>query len=388
MARTGRRLFTSESVSMGHPDKIADQISDAILDAHLEKDPNARVACEVMVKTGVAIVSGEITSSASVDYQDVTRKTIKEIGYDDSRLGYDGETCGVLVLVSKQSPDIDMGVSADKNARKEQGAGDQGLMFGFACDETEELMPLPLMLAHKLVMAQTEARKSRTLPFLRPDGKSQVTIEYEGFDPVRIHTVVLSTQHDPDVTTEDLRAKVLEKVIKPVLPKNLVDDKTIFHINPTGRFVYGGPYADCGLTGRKIIVDTYGGMGSHGGGSFSGKDPSKVDRSASYFARYVAKNIVKAGLARRCELQVAYAIGVAQPVSILVDTKGTGKVDDEKIEQAVKKLFDFRPAAMIETLDLKKPIFKETARFGHFGRSIFRWEQTDRVKELKKAAGL
>jgi S-adenosylmethionine synthetase len=388
MARTGRRLFTSESVSMGHPDKIADQISDAILDAHLEKDPNARVACEVMVKTGVAIVSGEITSSASVDYQDVTRKTIKEIGYDDSRLGYDGETCGVLVLVSKQSPDIDMGVSADKNARKEQGAGDQGLMFGFACDETEELMPLPLMLAHKLVMAQTEARKSRTLPFLRPDGKSQVTIEYEGFDPVRIHTVVLSPQHDPDVTTEDLRAKVLEKVIKPVLPKNLVDDKTIFHINPTGRFVYGGPYADCGLTGRKIIVDTYGGMGSHGGGSFSGKDPSKVDRSASYFARYVAKNIVKAGLARRCELQVAYAIGVAQPVSILVDTKGTGKVDDEKIEQAVKKLFDFRPAAMIETLDLKKPIFKETARFGHFGRSIFRWEQTDRVKELKKAAGL
>lgn len=374
-------VFTSESVTEGHPDKIADQISDAILDAMLKDDPFSRVACETMVTTGLAIVAGEVTTRTYVHIPDIVRETVKEIGYTRAKYGFDYETCGVITTIDKQSPDIAMGVDVG-------GAGDQGLMFGFACDETEELMPLPIMLAHKICMKLAEVRKKDILPYLRPDGKSQVTVEYDGFKPVKINTVVVSSQHAPDVKTKDLREDIIEKVIKEVVPPHLLDPENIvYHINPTGRFVIGGPMGDCGLTGRKIIVDTYGGSGRHGGGCFSGKDPSKVDRSAAYAARWVAKNIVASGVAKRCEIQIAYAIGVAQPVSILVDTFKTGIIPDSEIEKIVTKLFDFTPKGIIETLDLRKPIYKNTAAYGHFGRDIFPWEQTNMADEIKKYAG-
>jgi S-adenosylmethionine synthetase len=381
------RLFSSESVTMGHPDKICDQISDGILDAYIEKDPYCRVACETLVKTGLVVVAGEITSSAFVDIPKVVRDTIREIGYTDSTIGFDADSCGIILSLTQQAADIDQGVSTGKGLHKEQGAGDQGLMFGYACNETEEMLPLPIALANRLVRSLTEARTTGALPFLRPDGKTQVTVEYEGDTPVRVHTVVLSTQHTPEVEHAELSERIIEKVIRPVLPPPLVKGDIIFHINPTGRFVLGGPHADCGLTGRKIIVDTYGGRGCHGGGAFSGKDPSKVDRSASYYVRYAAKNVIAAGLADRCEIQVAYAIGVADPVSIHVDTQGTGTVEEEKIEKALREVFDFKPGAMIEALDLRRPIFKETARYGHFGRPTYRWEQTDKAEALKQAAG-
>lgn len=374
-------VFTSESVTEGHPDKIADQISDAILDAMLKDDPFSRVACETMVTTGLAIVAGEVTTRTYVHIPDIVRETVKEIGYTRAKYGFDYETCGVITTIDKQSPDIAMGVDVG-------GAGDQGLMFGFACDETEELMPLPIMLAHKICMKLAEVRKKDILPYLRPDGKSQVTVEYDGFKPVKINTVVVSSQHAPDVKTKDLKEDIIEKVIKEVVPPHLLDPENIvYHINPTGRFVIGGPMGDCGLTGRKIIVDTYGGSGRHGGGCFSGKDPSKVDRSAAYAARWVAKNIVASGVAKRCEIQIAYAIGVAQPVSILVDTFKTGLIPDSEIEKIVTKLFDFTPKGIIETLDLRKPIYKKTAAYGHFGRDIFPWEQTNMADEIKKYAG-
>lgn len=374
-------VFTSESVTEGHPDKIADQISDAILDAMLKDDPFSRVACETMVTTGLAIVAGEVTTRTYVHIPDIVRETVKEIGYTRAKYGFDYETCGVITTIDKQSPDIAMGVDVG-------GAGDQGLMFGFACDETEELMPLPIMLAHKICMKLAEVRKKDILPYLRPDGKSQVTVEYDGFKPVKINTVVVSSQHAPDVKTKDLREDIIEKVIKEVVPPHLLDPENIvYHINPTGRFVIGGPMGDCGLTGRKIIVDTYGGSGRHGGGCFSGKDPSKVDRSAAYAARWVAKNIVASGVAKRCEIQIAYAIGVAQPVSILIDTFKTGLIPDSEIEKIVTKLFDFTPKGIIETLDLRKPIYKNTAAYGHFGRDIFPWEQTNMADEIKKYAG-
>lgn len=374
-------VFTSESVTEGHPDKIADQISDAILDAMLKDDPFSRVACETMVTTGLAIVAGEVTTRTYVHIPDIVRETVKEIGYTRAKYGFDYETCGVITTIDKQSPDIAMGVDVG-------GAGDQGLMFGFACDETEELMPLPIMLAHKICMKLAEVRKKDILPYLRPDGKSQVTVEYDGFKPVKINTVVVSSQHAPDVKTKDLKEDIIEKVIKEVVPPHLLDPENIvYHINPTGRFVIGGPMGDCGLTGRKIIVDTYGGSGRHGGGCFSGKDPSKVDRSAAYAARWVAKNIVASGVAKRCEIQIAYAIGVAQPVSILVDTFKTGLIPDSEIEKIVTKLFDFTPKGIIETLDLRKPIYKNTAAYGHFGRDIFPWEQTNMADEIKKYAG-
>ena len=391
-----RYLFTSESVTEGHPDKICDAISDSVLDAILKDDPTARVACETMVKTGYAIVAGEITTSTYVDIPTIAREAIREIGYVGSDMGFDANTCAVLTAVEQQSPDISQGVTAGEGLHKEQGAGDQGLMFGFACDETKELMPMPIQLSHKLARRLAEVRKSGELKWLRPDGKTQVTIEYgDGFKPARIDAVVVSTQHDETIKHKDLREAVIETVVKHSLPANLIDDKTKYWINPTGRFVLGGPFADAGLTGRKIIVDSYGGMGRHGGGAFSGKDPSKVDRSACYFARYVAKNIVASKIARRCEVQVAYAIGVAKPVGVYVTTFGTGLVDDEKIAAAVQKLFDFRPRAIIETLDLLRPIYKPTAAYGHFGRTekSFTWEKTDRAKELaemltpKKAAG-
>jgi len=376
-----RYVFTSESVTEGHPDKIADQISDAILDAMLKDDPFSRVACETMVTTGLAIVAGEVTTRTYVHIPDLVRETVKEIGYTRAKYGFDYETCGVITTIDKQSPDIAMGVDVG-------GAGDQGLMFGFACDETEELMPLPIMLAHKICMKLAEVRKKDILPYLRPDGKSQVTVEYDGFKPVKINTVVVSSQHAPDVKTKDLKEDIIEKVIKEVVPPHLLDPENIvYHINPTGRFVVGGPMGDCGLTGRKIIVDTYGGSGRHGGGCFSGKDPSKVDRSAAYAARWVAKNIVASGVAKRCEIQIAYAIGVAQPVSILVDTFKTGLIPDSEIEKIVTKLFDFTPKGIIETLDLRKPIYKKTAAYGHFGRDIFPWEQTNMADEIKKYAG-
>lgn len=374
-------VFTSESVTEGHPDKIADQISDAILDAMLKDDPFSRVACETMVTTGLAIVAGEVTTRTYVHIPDIVRETVKEIGYTRAKYGFDYETCGVITTIDKQSPDIAMGVDVG-------GAGDQGLMFGFACDETEELMPLPIMLAHKICMKLAEVRKKDILPYLRPDGKSQVTVEYDGFKPVKINTIVVSSQHAPDVKTKDLREDIIEKVIKEVVPPHLLDPENIvYHINPTGRFVIGGPMGDCGLTGRKIIVDTYGGSGRHGGGCFSGKDPSKVDRSAAYAARWVAKNIVASGVAKRCEIQIAYAIGVAQPVSILIDTFKTGLIPDSEIEKIVTKLFDFTPKGIIETLDLRKPIYKNTAAYGHFGRDIFPWEQTNMADEIKKYAG-
>jgi len=385
-----RRLFTSESVSMGHPDKVADQISDAILDAYLEQDPKSRVACETLTKTGFVCVAGEITSEARVKIPDVIRRTVIEIGYDDARAGLDGASCGILVALEEQSPDISQGVTEGEGLFKEQGAGDQGMMFGYACTETEELMPLPIMLAHKLVARQAECRMSGELEFLRPDAKSQVTVEYAAGGPKRIDAVVLSTQHNEHISWEALKSKVLDAIIRPVIPSSLLDADTRIFVNPTGRFVVGGPQADAGVTGRKIIVDTYGGMGRHGGGAFSGKDPSKVDRSAAYACRWVAKNLVAAGAAERLEVQVSYAIGVAEPVSILVDTFGTGRVDEEKIERAIRKRFDLTPRGIIDSLDLLRPIYRQTAFHGHFGRTgdAFTWEKTSLADDLRRDLGL
>ncbi len=378
-------LFTSESVSEGHPDKVADQISDAILDAILKEDSAGRVACETMVTTGMVVLAGEISTSTYVDMAEVARQTIREIGYNSSDMGFDWESCAVMVSIDKQSADIAMGV--DEAADHEQGAGDQGLMFGYACNETDTLMPAPIDFAHRLVRRQAEVRKNGTLPWLRPDAKSQVTFRYEDGKPVGIDAVVLSTQHDPDIDTADLREAVQEEIIKPVLPADWLSADTLYHINPTGRFVIGGPMGDCGLTGRKIIVDTYGGMARHGGGAFSGKDPSKVDRSAAYAARYVAKNIVAAGLADKCEVQVSYAIGVAEPTSISLDTFGTGSVDDEKLVAAVREVFDLKPKGLIAMMDLLRPIYRNTAAYGHFGRNDqdLPWELTDRADALKAA---
>ena len=383
-------LFTSESVSEGHPDKVADQISDAVLDAIFEQDTRARVACETMVNTGMVIISGEITTEAWVDMQDVVRKTVKEIGYNHSDMGFDWESCAVLTSIDKQSADIAMGV--DESSDHEQGAGDQGLMFGYASNETEVLMPAPITYAHRLVKRQAEMRKNGTLPWLRPDAKSQVTFKYDGGKPVGINAVVLSTQHNPDIAYKTLREAVMDEIIKPVLPAEWLDQcsQENIHINPTGKFVIGGPVGDCGLTGRKIIVDTYGGMARHGGGAFSGKDPSKVDRSAAYAGRYVAKNIVAAGLADKCEIQVSYAIGVAEPTSITVQTFGTGKIDDDRITELVREHFDLKPKGLIQMLDLLRPIYRATAAYGHFGREEpgFTWEKTDKAAALKDAAGL
>jgi len=379
-------LFTSESVSEGHPDKMADQISDAVLDAILTKDINARVACETMVKTGMIILAGEITTEAWVDVEEICREVVLDIGYNSSSVGFDGASCAVLNAIGKQSPDIAMGV--DETADHEQGAGDQGLMFGYASNETDVLMPAPITYSHRLVKQQADVRKSGKLSFLRPDAKSQITFKYdEKGQPVSIEAVVLSTQHDPDVSQAELRAAVMEEIIKPVLPANWLHADTQFHINPTGKFVIGGPVGDCGLTGRKIIVDTYGGMARHGGGAFSGKDPSKVDRSAAYAGRYVAKNIVAAGLSDRCEIQISYAIGVAEPTSISIDTFGTGKISDHDIELLVREHFDLRPKGLIAMLDLKRPIYRDTAAYGHFGReeSNFTWERTDKAADLAKA---
>ncbi len=380
-------LFTSESVSEGHPDKVCDQISDAILDAMLEQDPRSRVACEALVTTGLAVVAGEVTTEAYVDIQSLVRKTIREIGYTASEMGFD-DACGVLVSLGKQSPDIAQGVNEGDN--KDQGAGDQGLMFGYACNETEELMPAPIAFAHRLVRRQSEVRKNGTLKWLRPDAKSQVTLRYEKGRPVQIDAIVLSTQHSPEVSQKDLQAAVREEIISKVLPADWIHRNTKYFINPTGRFVIGGPMGDAGLTGRKIIVDTYGGMARHGGGAFSGKDPSKVDRSAAYAARYVAKNIVAAGLADRCEIQVSYAIGVAEPTSISVHTFGTGKVDEGRLTAAVREVFDLRPKGIIEMLNLLRPIYRQTAAYGHFGRIDIDvpWEKTDRAAELRDLVGL
>ena len=387
-----KSYFTSESVTIGHPDKICDQISDAVLDAILEKDPNARVACETACTTGLVLVMGEITTECYVDIQSIVRKTVCDIGYNRAKFGFDGSTCGVIVALDAQSEDIALGVDRSLESKQgidadplDTGAGDQGMMFGYACDETPILMPLPIDLAHALTRKLTKVRQNGTLTYLRPDGKAQVTVEYDGDKPVHIDTVVLSTQHDEHVTHEQLEQDMLEYVIRPALPAALFDDKTRILVNPTGRFVIGGPQGDSGLTGRKIIVDTYGGYARHGGGAFSGKDPTKVDRSASYMARYIAKNIVAAKLARRCELQVAYAIGVAKPVSVRVDTFGTGAVDDELLEKAVLGVFDLRPKAIIETLGLRRPIYRQTARNGHFGNPDFPWEKTDRVDALLEA---
>ncbi len=376
-------LFTSESVTEGHPDKIADQISDAVLDAFLAQDPTSRVACETLLTTGLVVVAGEITSKGKVNIQDLVRKTITEIGYTRAKYGFDAETCGIMESVHAQSPDISMGVDTG-------GAGDQGLMFGYACDETPELMPLTISLAHKITKKLSEVRKKGILPYLRPDGKSQDTIEYKNGKPCRIHTVVVSSQHAPDIAQAKIRKDIIEKVIKPVLPKKLVDNKIIYHINPTGKFVVGGPMGDTGVTGRKIIVDTYGGVGSHGGGAFSGKDPSKVDRSAAYMVRYIAKNIVAAGIASECEVQLAYAIGVPEPVSIHVDDFGTGKISHDKLVDLIRKNFDMTPKGIIKTLNLRRPIYRKTAAYGHFGRNEpeFTWEKTDKAAKLRKAAGL
>ncbi len=391
--RNGGRshLFTSESVTMGHPDKVADQISDAILDAMIEQDPHSRVACETLVTTGLVLIAGEVTTKGYVDIASVARSTIKRIGYTDPQAGFDYENCAVVITLDKQSPDISQGVTEGKGLHKEQGAGDQGLMFGFACRETPSLMPMPISLAHKLTDRLARMRETGKIKWLRPDGKSQVTVEYgDNGKPKRIHTVLISTQHSPDVKYATIKKDIIANVIMPVLPKKLVDKKLIIHVNPTGRFVVGGPKGDCGLTGRKIIVDTYGGRGSHGGGAFSGKDPSKVDRTASYMARYVAKNIVAAGLADACEVQLAYAIGVADPLSVLVDTEGTAKVDERLIEELVVKYFPLTPKTMIRHLKLRRPIFEETARNGHFGHNNpnFTWEKTDMAKKLRRAAGL
>jgi S-adenosylmethionine synthetase len=381
-------LFTSESVTEGHPDKVADQISDAVLDAIIEQDPKGRVACETMVTTGMAIVAGEITTSCYVDIPGIARETIKEIGYNDSAMGFDWETCAVITSIDNQSPDIAMGVNEASD--HEQGAGDQGLMYGYACNETEELMPMPIIYAHQLTKKLAEARKTGALEFLRPDGKSQVTVQYVNGKPTRVDAVVIAAQHKPDVSREVLQEGILEEVIKKTIPEHLRDKKTKYYINATGRFVMGGPKADCGLTGRKIIVDSYGGQGSHGGGAFSGKDPSKVDRSASYMARYIAKNVVAAGLADKCELQLAYAIGLAQPVSGMINTGGTGKIPSDQIAKIILEHFDLRPSKIISYLDLLRPIFKKTACYGHFGRNDpdFTWEKVDKTEELRKAAGL
>ncbi len=383
-AAMSRHLFTSESVTEGHPDKLCDAISDSVLDAVLAQDPRARVACETFCKTGFVIVGGEITTTARVDFGRLARQAIKEIGYTSSAMGFDWETCAVMTAIEPQSPDISQGVTEGEGLHKEQGAGDQGLMFGFACDETPELMPAPIMYAHRLTERLSLVRKKGEVNFLRPDGKSQVTVEYAGDVPKRIETVVLSTQHSPEVSHDELHAVVMDIIVKKALPAKLLDKETKFFINPTGRFVIGGPFGDAGLTGRKIIVDTYGGMGRHGGGAFSGKDPSKVDRSAAYFARYVAKNVVASGVARRCELQVAYAIGVARPVGVHVNTFGTGKVDDDTLGDYIAANFDMRPRAIIEQLDLLRPIYRATAAYGHFGRKGFPWERLDRAKQIAK----
>nr|WP_327050337.1 methionine adenosyltransferase [Geoalkalibacter ferrihydriticus] len=381
-------LFTSESVTEGHPDKVSDQVSDSILDAILTQDPKARVACETLVTTGLAMIAGEITTTARIDYPEVVRAAIREIGYNDSAMGFDWETCAVLTSIDRQSPDISMGVTEGEGLHKDQGAGDQGLMFGYACNDTPELMPMPIIFAHRLTKRLAEVRKSGLLTFLRPDGKSQVSIQYINDKPIRVDAVVVSSQHAPEVTYETLREGIIEEVVKKVIPAELLDEKTKYFINPTGRFVIGGPMGDCGLTGRKIIVDTYGGQGSHGGGAFSGKDPSKVDRSASYMARYIAKNLVAAGLADKCEVQLAYAIGVAEPVSVMVNAFGTGKIPSNDIARVVQEEFDMRPRAIIESLDLLRPIYRKTAAYGHFGRNEpeFTWERTDRVESLRKRA--
>jgi S-adenosylmethionine synthetase len=384
---SNRSVFTSESVSMGHPDKMCDQISDAVLDTILGQDPFGRVACETLTTTGLVILAGEITTRASVDFPALVRSVVSDIGYTDSRMGFDAATCAVMVAIGKQSPDISQGVTEGEGLHKEQGAGDQGMMFGFACDETPELMPAPIRFAHRLIEQQRELFESGELDYLRPDAKSQVSVEYAGDKPVRISAVVLSTQHSEDVGYDKLRADVIAKLIRPALPPQLIDDDTIFHVNPTGRFVVGGPMGDAGLTGRKIIVDTYGGMGRHGGGAFSGKDPSKVDRSAAYAARWVAKNLVAAGIARRCEVQVAYAIGVAEPVSIRVDAFGTSRLDPRQLETLVRKHFDLTPRGIIEQLRLRRPIYRQTSFHGHFGRAGFPWEDTAKSEALARDAG-
>ncbi len=383
-------IFSSESVTEGHPDKIADQISDAVLDEMLKQDPFSRVACETLVTTGMALVAGEVTTRGYVEIPDLVRSVIREIGYNDSTMGFDCDTCAVMVSLGRQSPDISQGVTEGEGLFKEQGAGDQGIMFGYACRETPELMPMPIMFAHQLSKRLADVRRAGIVPFLRPDGKSQVSVEYRGDQPVRIDTVVISSQHDPDVTYEQIREAITEEVVKKVIPAHLLDDRTRYFINPTGRFVIGGPMGDCGLTGRKIIVDTYGGLGSHGGGAFSGKDPSKVDRSASYMGRYIAKNVVAAGLADKCEVQIAYAIGIAEPVSVMVQTFGTGRIPANRIAQLIREEFDLRPAGIIKTLDLLRPIYRKTAAYGHFGRELpeFTWEKTDRAESLRKRAGV
>jgi S-adenosylmethionine synthetase len=383
MGRIGRHLFTSESVTEGHPDKIADQISDGVLDAILAQDPSARVACETLVTTGLAVIAGEITTTGSIDYQRVVREVIRDVGYTRAKYGYDADTCAVLSAIHEQSRDIGQGVDTG-------GAGDQGMMFGYACRETPELMPLPIMLAHRLTRGLSDLRRSGKVDYLRPDGKSQVTIEYDGTRPVRVDAIVLSTQHSPDVTQDTIRQDLIEHLVKPIVPADMMDASTKIYVNPTGRFVIGGPHGDAGVTGRKIIVDTYGGYAPHGGGAFSGKDPTKVDRSATYMARYIAKNLVAAGLAERALVQLAYAIGVAEPVSVLVDSDGSGKVPDEKMTELVRAHFNLTPRGIIETLDLRRPIYRRTAAFGHFGRSEpeFTWERTDKADALKKDAGL
>jgi len=385
-----RFLFTSESVTEGHPDKVADAISDSILDAIMEQDKRCRVACETLVTTGIAFIAGEITTDCYVHMPQVVRDTIKDIGYHSSQMGFDWQTCSVVTSIDRQSPDIAQGVNIGEGLYKEQGAGDQGLMFGFASDETPELMPMPIMYAHKLVKRLTTVRKNNSLNFLRPDGKSQVTIEYENGTPKRVDTIVLSAQHKPDTTYEEIKEGLIEEVIKKVIPKEMTDGDTRYFINPTGRFVIGGPMGDCGVTGRKIIVDTYGGQGSHGGGCFSGKDPSKVDRSASYMGRHIAKNIVASGVAKKCEVQIAYAIGVAEPVSVMIDFMGTGSIPESRMVEIVKDIFDLRPAAIIEYLDLLRPIFRKTSAYGHFGRNEpeFTWEKTNRAEEIRDKAGL
>ena len=386
----GKFVFTSEAVSSGHPDKLADQISDGILDALLTKDPYSRVACETMVTTGIAIVAGEITTKAVIDYSEVVRQVIRDVGYTDDQMGICADTCAVMLSLDRQSPDIAMGVNEDPAKGKDIGAGDQGMMFGYACNHTPEFMPLPIQLSHQILTRLTTARKNNEVPWLRPDGKSQVTVEYEGNTPNRIDTVVVSTQHGPTVNQKEIREYIIEKVIKPLLPPNLVKGEITYHVNPTGRFEVGGPHGDCGLTGRKIIVDTYGGWARHGGGAFSGKDPTKVDRSAAYMARHIAKNIVAAGLADSCELQLAYAIGVSEPVSVRVDTEGTGKIDDQKLCKIIRDLFPLSPGKIIKYLDLRRPIYRKLAGGCHFGRNEpeFTWESTHRAAELAEAAGL